>query len=71
MVARWYLVVILIYISLMISDAEHLFMCLLAICITSLEECLFSFFACFNCGVCTFVELKVSRTSEQALTGSL
>ena len=48
---RWYLIVLLTDISLMISDIEHLFIYLLDIYMSSLEVCLFRFFAHFSIGL--------------------
>ena len=43
----WYLTVVLIFISLMANYVEHFFVYLLATCTSSLEKCLFKYFAHF------------------------
>ena len=48
MSVKWYLILVLVFISLVINNDVHFFKCSLTTHISSLEKCLVKFFAHFS-----------------------
>ena len=55
---KWYLIAVLIDISLLPNNVKHLFMCSLVICISSQDKCLFKFFAYISAGLFILILLS-------------